>query len=275
MYFLWRNKPHAVLGLNDEWIPKGEIQARLDEVRIFGDAGEARYVQRIKYSKSGVSVLNQKSFKEKVRIKKLPVYRSAPVPAEKQAKDGEGQPSDVNDTVSETSRHLIYGEYLEKLCESDCGQNTRVIFPPSNLEFTTETPVVNGARSILTNLLKCITDLENKEYQLREEIKRLDLLNSDRLHQVEMFELTDEECITFVRALHESQLERRRRKNELLALLAEKDALKRLNKDELKKAIKEIESLGQQEYRCRVLSDSDSSVEGHAKVARTGVDSSA
>ena len=39
MYFLWRNKPHAVLGLNDEWIPKGEIQARLDEVRIFGDAG--------------------------------------------------------------------------------------------------------------------------------------------------------------------------------------------------------------------------------------------
>ena len=99
MYFLWRNKPHAVLGLNDEWIPKGEIQARLDEVRIFGDAGEARYVQRIKYSKSGVSVLNQKSFKEKVRIKNLPVYRSAPVSAEKQVKDGEGQPSDVSDTA--------------------------------------------------------------------------------------------------------------------------------------------------------------------------------
>lgn len=257
LYFLWRNKPAAALGQDGKWISRGEIQEKLGQVRIFEDAGEARFAQRKDYSQAGVSVLNQKSFKEKAKIKALPVYKAVPAESpQKTAQKGREEPQQV-------IRPCIYGEYLEQLCEADNGQRTRVTFPPANLEATTNTPVVTEAASLLANIRNQLTNLDAREYQLREEIKRLDLLNSDRLHQIEMFELTDEECVTLVRAMHDSQVERRRRKNELLALLAEKDALSNIDGDKLKQAIRVIESLSDQIYRCRVLSESDPIVAGH------------
>lgn len=257
MYFLWRNKPAAVLGEDGNWIPKGEIQEKIGRIRVFEDAGEARFVQRKDYSQAGVSVLNQKSFKDKAKIKALPVYKSTSVePRKKEAHKGREEPQ-------QAIRPCIYGEYLEQLCEADNGQRTRVTFPPANLEATTNTPVVTEAASLLANIKNQLANLDMREYQLREEIKRLDLLNSDRLHQIEMFDLTDEECIALVRCMHDAQVERRRRKNELLALLAEKDALSNVDEDKLKQAIKVIESLSDQIYRCRVLTESDSIVAGH------------
>lgn len=257
MYFLWRNKPAAVLGQDGNWIPKREIPEKIGHVRVFEDAGEARFVQRKNYSQAGVSVLNQKSFKEKAKIKALPVYKAAPAePPKKKDQKGKEEPQ-------QTVRPCIYGEYLEQLCEADNGQRTRVTFPPANLEATTDTPVVAEAASLLANIKNHLMDLDAREYQLREEIKRLDLLNSDRLHQIEMFDLADEECITLVRAMHDAQVERRRRKNELLALLAEKDVLSNIDGDKLKQAIKVIESLSDQIYRCRVLTESDPIVAGH------------
>lgn len=256
MYFLWRNKPAAVLGQDGCWIPKGEIQGKIGHIRIFEDAGEARFAQRKDYSQAGVSVLNQKSFKEKAKIKALPVYKTAPAEPARKAQTGK-------DEQSRTIQQCIYGEYLEQLCAADNGQRTRVTFPPANLEATTNTPVVTEAASLLANIKNQLMNLDAREYQLREEIKRLDLLNSDRLHQIEMFELADEECITLVRAMHDAQVERRRRKNELLALLAEKDALSNIDENKLKQAIKVIESLSDQMYRCRVLTESDSIVAGH------------
>jgi len=262
LYVLWRNKPYAVLGKSGIWIPKTEISSKLDQVRFFEDAGEARFVQRTEYSKSGVSVLNQKAFKEKTHIKKLPVFKSTD---SSKGKKKQGGRDGCNDMMSsgDLDRPCVYGEYLEKLCEGDCGQRTRVIFPPSNLEFTTGTPIQQQASTVLSDLLSHIAELEQKEQTLREEIRQLDLLNADRLHQVEMYELTDEECITFVHALHEAQLERRRRKNELSAILTEKEVLQRLDCDEMKQAVKTINSLGRQEYHCRVLPETDPIVVGH------------
>ena len=48
MFFLWKNKPASVLSSSGEWIPKQEIRNRLNEIRIFASAGEARHVQRSK-----------------------------------------------------------------------------------------------------------------------------------------------------------------------------------------------------------------------------------
>ncbi|GBF71392.1 hypothetical protein LAWASA_4149 [Lawsonibacter asaccharolyticus] len=61
MFFLWKNKPASVLSSSGEWIPKQEIRNRLNEIRIFASAGEARHVQRSKYNKKGVSVLIDKT----------------------------------------------------------------------------------------------------------------------------------------------------------------------------------------------------------------------
>lgn len=259
MYFLWRNKPHAVLGLNDKWIPKGEIQVRVEEIMIFQDSAAARYIQRTKYSKAGVSVLNQKSFKAKTGIKKFPVFKSIKEEQPKPAKEKGGE-----------TRPAIYGEYLEQLCEADFGQRSRVVIPPSNLELTTNTPVIQGVEKLLKSLLERIDSLEDKEHQLVEEIKQLDLMNSDRLHMVEMYDLTDDECVSFVHDLHQSQIERRRRKNDLLAIMAEKNILQVLDKNDLRQALAVVSSLGKQEYHCRIIPETDPIISAHREARRKG-----
>ncbi|GBF71393.1 dipeptidase [Lawsonibacter asaccharolyticus] len=48
-----------------------------------------------------------------------------------------------------------------------------------------------------------MSKLNGHEQRLSNEIRQIDLLVADRLHQAEIFELTDEESQTFVRELHE------------------------------------------------------------------------
>ena len=100
MFFLWKNKPASVLSSSGEWIPKQEIRNRLNEIRIFASAGEARHVQRSKYNKKGVSVLIDKTFKEKAKLQKLPVCKEAATQ----------NPDDCFDGKMPT-----YGEYLLSL----------------------------------------------------------------------------------------------------------------------------------------------------------------
>lgn len=109
MYFLWCKTPAAVLGKNGEWIPKGEIQSKVEHIRIFEEPGEARFIQRSKYSKSGVSVLSQKVFKEKTHIKSLPVYKSNPQQGKK--KDSKKKGTEETPTTDDPKR--TYYEYLE------------------------------------------------------------------------------------------------------------------------------------------------------------------
>ena len=248
VYFLWRNKPAAVLGKNGDWIPKPQISKQLEEVRFFDDPGEARYIQRSRYEKMGVSVLGEKSFKDKTHIKKLPVFCEA---APKQV---------------ETDRpgHLPnYCEYLDILCEGSTGHEGRVIFPPANKELTIGTPFMREVADLLNALSNYLAALDSKEARLREEIRQLDLLNSDRLHQVELFDLTDEESPAFVKALHDAQIERRRRKNELITLLLSKEALKQVDLASVRLSLRQIGELERQEYKCRVLNENDPFVQTH------------
>lgn len=250
MYFLWQGKPAAVLSKSGEWIPKREIPDRLEEVRMFENAGEARYVQRSKYSRKGVSVLGEKSFKDKTGIKKMPVFREATVQAK-------------NDNPA--SEHAVtYCEYLDVLCEGDGGQSGRVIFPPANQELTIQTPLIQETEKLLLLLEEHLAKAEDQELRLGEEIRQLDLLISDRLHQSELYELSPDESISFAKDLHETQIERRRRKNEMFVLLVCKELLRQIELSEVKRAIREVESLGKQEYRCRILSENDPFVQAHA-----------
>ena len=240
MYFLWRNKPAAVLGKSGDWIPKPQINAKLEEVRFFSDPGEARYIQRSRYEKMGVSVLGEKSFKDKTHIKKLPVFKEANT-----APEGDKQPD----------RMPNYCEYLDMLCEGSSAHDSRVVFPPANQEHTTGTPFMREVTGLLNSLADYLAALDSKEARLREEIRQLDLLNSDRLHQAELFELTEAESV--------AQIERRRRKNELITLLLSKEALKQVDLSSVRLSLRQIGNLERQEYKCRVLSENDPFVQTH------------
>lgn len=188
-------------------------------------------------------MLNQKSFKAKTGIKKLPDFKSE-----------EEQPQRIKEDGKQgENRSLIYGEYLEQLCEADFGQRSHVVIPPSNLELTANTPIIQDAEKLMKGLLECMDSLEEKERQLLEEIKQLDLLNSDRLHMIEMYELTDAECVTLIHDLHRAQIERRRRKNDLLAITAEKNVLRALDKSGLRRALAAIKGFDNRRAgECRV-----------------------
>ena len=255
MYFLWRNKPAAVLGKNGDWIPKPQINSKLEEVRFFSDPGEARYIQRSRYEKMGVSVLGEKSFKDKTHIKKLPVFREASTGFE-----DDKQPD----------RLPNYCEYLDMICEGSSAHDTRVIFPPANQEKTTGTPFMCEVTGLLNSLADYLAALDSKEAHLREEIRQLDLLNSDRLHQAELFELTEEESVAFVKALHDAQIERRRRKNELITLLLSKEALKQVDLTSVRLSLRQIGNLERQEYKCRVLGENDPFVQKRLHKSNSG-----
>ncbi len=251
MFFLWQNKPASVLSSSGEWIPKQEIRNRLNEVRIFASAGEARHVQRSRYNKKGVSVLSDKAFKEKAKLQKLPVCKEAVVQNLDNCFDG---------------KMPTYGEYLDILCDGVAGQNSRIIFPPANQELTAHTPLIQEIQEMLNRLSDFMSEMNGHEQRLSNEIRQIDLLIADRLHQAEFFELTDEEALTFVKELREAQIERRRRKNELSALMSCKEVLRQASIDDIKRATSEIKMLGSQRYRCKALSESDPFVQKHVKL---------
>lgn len=118
-------------------------------------------------------------------------------------------------------------------------------------------PLISRIQGILVNNQQNLSSLSDEEAHLQEEIKRLNLLISDRVHQVEMYQMTDEECVFLVSELKKTEIERRRRKNELSIVQIARDALQNVEQQAIKDALKEIEKLGRQEYRCRALTGQD------------------
>lgn len=155
MFFLWQNKPASVLSSSGEWIPKQEIRNRLNEVRIFASAGEARHVQRSRYNKKGVSVLIDKAFKDKAKLQKLPVCKEAAAQNTDDCFDG---------------KMSTYREYLDILCEGVAGQNSRIIFPPANQELTAHTPLIQEIQETLGRLADFMSELNGHEQRLSNEV---------------------------------------------------------------------------------------------------------
>lgn len=254
MYVLWQAKPASVLAKDGSWIQRKDIPEKIDSVCVFEDVAEARRLQRSRYSKKGVSVLGEKAFKEKSKVRKLPVYKKA-------AEGAAGQEGAREHPVT-------YEEYLDILCSGDSGTMASVVFPPANKEQTTNTPLIREIRDILTSLEDFTTKAGALEQRLCEEVRQLDLLISDRLHQSELFQMADEESVAFVKALREAQIERRRRKNESVALLAARDLLRQVEPSAVKQALRSVDSLGKQEYRCRVINEKDPFVQEHANMMK-------
>lgn len=243
MYFIWRNKPRSVLGHALNWIPGPEISKRLGEVGCFTSVDAAREYVRMHYPAGNVSVLNRKVFQQKNKTKKLPQFK--PIEAAASGTDGP------------ENGHLVYAEYLEKIVgKAAPGENT-VTFPPANANETTGTEMIDSARHLLETVLNDVETLGEKELDLKDKIRQLDLVTSDRLHQAELCKLPDEMAPAFIAALRENLILRRRYKNELLAIQSAKEALDVLDAAAIKLGIQQIEGLGDQSYHCRVLTEKD------------------
>lgn len=243
MYFLWKNKPRAVLGHALNWIPGNEIIKRIEEVGCFMTAEDARAYLQANYPRSGVSLLNKKVFQQKIKTKKLPQLKVIEfVPPDK------GVPGDG---------HLVYAEYLERVVgDAVPGANT-VVFPPANVSETSNTELLRDVRSLLEQVQRGISSLAEQEDILRDKVRQLDLITSDRLHQAEFYELSGETAAAYVSALKENQILRRRYKNELLAVQAARGVLRSINDGELEETLKQLDALGRQSYHCRVLTEKD------------------
>lgn len=249
MYFLWRNKPRAVLGLNMNWIAPGSVEKEFDKVMAFSTSDSARSVLEKEFAHMGVSVINRKTFQQKAKIKKMPLFRTVEV-----------QPGlDKGSNAESTS----YADYLDNLYAGSVPGDSSVVFPPSNLRETFDTPLINRIRKMLTDLQTGTEALEDEGERLRMEIRNIDLLISDRIHQVEMTPLSSEESLFFTNELRRIRIERRRKKNELVAVLLTKDLFQTIEKAQVKDVLKEIERLGKQEYHCRILREDDEIIRRH------------
>lgn len=243
MYFLWRNKPRAVLGLNMKWIAPGDVEKEFNSVMAFPTAESARSLQEKDFAHMGVSVINRKTFQQKTKIKKMPLFHTVAVQSV----------LDKGNDVKSSS----YADYLDYLCVSSIPAESSVVFPPSNLRETFDTPLINRIRKMLTDIQTGTEAMEDERERLLQEIRSIDLLISDRIHQVEMMQLTPEESVYFTSELRKIRIERRKKKNELTAVLLTKDLLQTIERSAVKDTIKEIEKLGKQEHHCRILREND------------------
>ena len=194
MYFLWRNKPRSVLGLDMKWIDPAEIEKESDKVMAFSTADGARKVQEKEFAHVGVSVINRKTFQQKTKIKKMPVFHTVAL-----------QPILESDTKSTS-----YADYLDNLCTTSVAADGSVVFPPSTLRETFDTPLINRIRKMLIALRTGTEALKDERERLQSEIRNIDLLISDRIHQVEMMPLSSEESVYFTSELRKIRIERRR-----------------------------------------------------------------
>lgn len=232
MYFLWKNKPCAVLGHALSWIPANEIPKRIEEVGCFMTCDNARAYLQANFPRSGVSVLNKKVFQQKIKTKKLPQFKTIEFVSPETGIHGNG--------------HLVYADYLERLVgDAVPGANT-VIFPPANISETSDTELIRDVHSMLERVALGISALTEQEDILRDKVRQLDLITSDRLHQVEFYELNEGAAAAYIAALKENQVLRRRYKNELAAVLAAKEVLRGINETEIEEGLKQIEALGKQ-----------------------------
>ena len=117
--------------------------------------------------------------------------------------------------------------------------------------------MISNVRLLLKTVQRGLESLDEQEDDLRDKIRQLDLVTSDRLHQAELYEMDDEACKAYVDALKENLILRRRYKNELQAVQAAKDVLKLVSEADTKAGIQQIEDLGSQSYHCRVLTQKD------------------
>lgn len=249
MYFLWRNKPRSVLGLDMKWIDPAEIEKESDKVMAFSTADGARKVQEKEFAHMGVSVINRKTFQQKTKIKKMPVFHTVAL-----------QPIlEIESDIKSAS----YADYLDNLCSTSVPADGSVVFPPSNLRETFDTPLINRILKMLIDLQTGTEALEDERERLQREIRNIDLLISDRIHQVEMMPFSSEESVYFTSELRKIRIERRRKKNELMAVILTMDLFQTMEKSSVKDTVKEIEKLGKQEYHCRVLQENDEIVRRH------------
>lgn len=99
--------------------------------------------------------------------------------------------------------------------------------------------------------------LKSEEEHLQAMLQQISLLISDRIHQVEMIPIPEEDCAYFVRELRGAMIERRKIKNELAAVQIAQGYLQETAKKDMRESLQKIERLGRREYHCRVLSDQD------------------
>jgi len=256
VYFIWRKNPRSVLGHTFRWIPGNEIKKRMEEVGCFTSAEAARDYIQTHFPAGKISVVNHKVFQQKIKANKLPQFRIIETAMSEKTNKDDGC--------------LTYTEYLEKISgRADLDKNTAV-FPSANAERTSETEVITAMRHLLRTILEDMKTLKEKEIDLKDKILHLDLVTSDRLHQMELCELPEEACIAYIAALKENLILRRRYKNELLAIQAAKESLRGIDAASVKLGLQRIDELGKQKYHCRVLTERDNIVEAVRKAQKGG-----
>lgn len=127
MYFLWRTKPqpHAVLGVDGQWLPTDTLKENMDKVMAFTTTDGARLVQQRDFPKEKTSVINKRTFQQRLKLKKMPVFHTVNIQAQTEPEDG--------------GEKLHYMDYLDRL-SANSPSSGKVVIPPSNMKETFEPP---------------------------------------------------------------------------------------------------------------------------------------
>lgn len=246
MYFLLKEKPQCVLGKHNRWIPMSELSRKADRVCVYSTYEDAIAAQKSISHSCASFVIKDKTLLKHAKLSSLPEVFQKTV-----RKSTHSDKRGSNAALSKT-----YSEYLEDLCSEESDRRETAVFEPTNMEETVNTPEITQLCTKLRNIESMLRKFDEDTMRISDEIRGLDLLLSDRLHQIELCSISDDDCVALIQNLKRLRIKRRKLKNELHAVCTAKSVFSAIDTDGIHNAIKDIDSLSTKEYRCRVLEES-------------------
>lgn len=253
LYAIANLKNKTLMTIDGTWVSIKKSRAALRSVCWFPDIDEAKR-SCVALSTGNYTVVTDKTIRRIMGIRKMPEYVLANSHLAVVLSLPGMRDTQENDKADSTAHTASY--YIEAKNHKDDEQHGL----PLEMHVQTEVGESEIIKEIGEELLfmkDARSRWANQQKQLLDSLQEVEKQEVDILHAIEFYTPDVNTKADAYEQLHSVRVSRRRIKNELSAIASAMQAFKTISVQECNRAIKSIEMLGTQRYRCRAFLEED------------------
>lgn len=253
LYAIANLKNKTLMTIDGSWVSIKKSRTILRSVCWFSDIDEAKR-SCAALSTGNYSVVTDKTIRRIMGIRKMPEYvlaNSHFAVAPPLTGMSDTQENDKEDATTHTASYC-----REAMNDKDDAQQRL----PLEMHVQTEVGESEIIKEIGEELLfmkDARSRWANQQKQLLDSLQEVEKQEVDILHAIEFYTPDVKTKAEAYEQLHAVRVSRRRIKNELSAIASAMQAFKTISVQECNRAIRNIEMLGTQRYRCRAFLEDD------------------
>ncbi len=228
LYAIINPKNDSAMATDGAWLLPGQVKRDICSVCWFPGVDEAKRVASA-LPERGLSVMGAKNYAKRIGMKQLPK------------------------TLCDNS-----SDYCPKNNDADVlsvlPAGKREVELSADSSFLADSEIIAELKQTLGSVATAEERWVKMRDVLQEHLHALELREQDLLHYVEFYVPDDQSVMKLYGELHELRVERRKIKNELAALGAAIGSVQAMSMSGVRKAMRSIDSLVTQTYKCRTIS---------------------